>query len=81
MEVVGVERIFSRSIETRRLCYTDYYWDGDSKCFVFVQEYLCPESIKLRKNACVQKRVGTRLRKLKKTEKDLPKLGLKITMG
>ena len=26
MVVVGVERIFSRSIETRRLCYTDYYF-------------------------------------------------------
>ena len=26
MEVVGVEKIFSRSIETRRLCYTDYYF-------------------------------------------------------
>ena len=25
MVVVGVERIFSKSIETRRLCYTDYY--------------------------------------------------------
>ena len=46
MEVVGVERIFSRSIETRRLCYTDYYVDGDSKSYVSVQKYLCPESIK-----------------------------------
>ena len=46
MEVVGVERIFSRSIETRRLCYTDYYGDGDSKCYVSVQKYLCPESSK-----------------------------------
>ena len=37
MEVVGMERIFSRSIETRRLCYTDYNGDGDSKSFVSVQ--------------------------------------------
>ena len=72
MEVVGVERIFSRSMETRRLCYTDYYGDGDSKSFVSVQKYLCPKV--LSKQECigyVQKRVGTRLRKLKKTEKTL----------
>ena len=72
MEVVGVERIFSRSIETRRLCYTDYYGDGDSKSFVSVQNIYAPKVVG--KKECighVQKRVGTRLRKLQKTEKAL----------
>ena len=31
MEVSGVQRIFSRSIETNKLRYTEYYGDGDSK--------------------------------------------------
>ena len=28
MEVTGVQRIFSRSIETNKLRYTEYYGDG-----------------------------------------------------
>ena len=77
MEVTGVERIFSRSIETHRLCYTDYYGDGDSKSFSSVEHVYSPKVVK--KKECighVQKRVGTRLRKLKKTEKGLTKLGI-----
>ena len=77
MEVVGVERIFSRSIETRMLCYTDYYGDRDSKRFVSVQNIYAPKVVS--KKECighVQKRVGTRLRKLKKTEKGFTKLSL-----
>ena len=61
MEVMGVERIFSRSIETRRLCYTDYYGYGDSKSFVSVQNIYAPKVVS--KKECigyVQKRVGTR---------------------
>ena len=76
MEVVGVERIFSRSIETRRLCFTDYYGDGDSKSFFSVQN-IYARKWQVKKNAWdTQKRVGLRLRKLKKTEKGLTKLGL-----
>ena len=74
---VGVERIFSRTIETRRLFYTDYYGDGDSECFVSGQNIYAPKVVS--KKECishVQKRVDTRLRKLKKTEKGLTKLGL-----
>ena len=76
MEVVGVERIFSRSIETFKLCYTDYYADGDSKSFVSVQNIYAPKVVS--KKECighVQKRVGTRPRKLKKTEKGIIILG------
>ena len=43
---VGVERIFLRSIETRRLCYTDYYGGRESQKFCFCSRYLCPESSK-----------------------------------
>ena len=77
MEVVGVERISSRSIETRKLCYTDYYGNGDSKSFVSVQNIYAPKVVS--KKECighVKKRVGTRRRKLKKPEEGLTKLGL-----
>ena len=81
--VVGVERIFSKSIETLRLCYTDYYGDGDSKSFVSVQTTYAPKVVS--KKECighVPKRVGTRFRTPKKTEKGLAKLtAYKVTMG
>ena len=72
-----MDRIFSRSIETRSLCYTDYYGNGDSKSFVSVQNIYAPKVVC--KKECighVQKPVDARLRKLKKTEKGLTKLGL-----
>ena len=37
VEPVGAERIFSRSIEKRQLCYTGFYGDGDSKAFTMVE--------------------------------------------
>ena len=46
MEVTGVEIIFSRSIETHRLCYTDYYGDGDSKSFSSVEHVYSPKVVK-----------------------------------
>ena len=77
MEVSGVQRIFSRSIETNKLRYTEYYGDGDSKSFKEV-ENVYPGIVVVKKECIghVQKRVGTGLRKLKKTEKHLGKLGL-----
>ena len=115
MEVTGVQRIFSRSIETNKLRYTEYHGDGDSKSFNEVENvswycsceervywncsceervywycsceervywYCSCEERVYRYCSCeegighVQKRVGTRLRKLKKTEKHLGNLGL-----
>lgn len=72
MEVTGAERIFNRSIEKRGLRYTEYLGDGDSKGFEVVASK--NPHIKLAKLECVghvQKRVGTRLRNLKKTVKNL----------
>lgn len=77
MEQVGVERIFGRSIEKNKVRYTEYYGDGDTKSFASV-ENVYGEKLVVKKECIghVQKRVGTRLRKLKKTEKGLGKLGL-----
>ncbi|GFX45233.1 uncharacterized protein TNCV_3432811 [Trichonephila clavipes] len=38
MEIVGASRIFLRSEKTRRLHYTQYYRDGDSKAFMSVKD-------------------------------------------
>ena len=68
MEVTGVERIFGRSIEKNRLRYTEYYGDGDTKAFSAV-ESIYGNDVKVVKQECIghiQKRVGSRLRKLKK---------------
>ena len=69
MEPVGTERIFSRSIEKRQLRYTGFYGDGDSKAFAMV-EHIYEDNVVI-KYECIghyQKRVGNRLRKLKKQE-------------
>ena len=67
MEVVGAKRVFERSIEKHNLRYTKYLGDGDSKSFTSVK-FTYP-GIEVQKLECVghiQKRVGTRLRNLKK---------------
>jgi hypothetical protein len=79
MEVVGIKIIFSRSVRLHCLRYTFYIGDGDTKSF----EEICksdpyPGHI-ITKGECighVQKRVGTRLRKLKADYK-----GKKLTDG
>ncbi|GFV33782.1 uncharacterized protein TNCV_4568971 [Trichonephila clavipes] len=38
MEIVGASRIFLRSEKNRRLHYTQYYGDGDSKAFMSVKD-------------------------------------------
>ena len=67
MEQSGVERIFARSITKNKLHYTEYYGDGDTKSFSAVNDFY--EGVTVLKKECighVQKRVGSRLRKLKK---------------
>ena len=62
MEKEGMKQIFSRSISDRKLSYTEYYGDGDSKGFATYHP------IPVIKRECIghiQKRVGNRLRKLK----------------
>ena len=77
MEQSGVEGIFARSITKNKLRYTEYYGDGDTKSFSAVKDFY--EGVTVLKKECighVQKRVGSRLRKLKKQTKGLGTQGL-----
>lgn len=72
MEAVGLYRMFERAERSRQLKYVDFYGDGDSKSHAAVKDIYGPNSV--RKLECighVQKRVGCRLRKLKKTVRGL----------
>lgn len=60
--------MFERAERSRGLKYVDFYGDGDSKSHAAIKDIYGPNSV--RKLECighVQKRVGCRLRKLKKT--------------
>ncbi|GBO38685.1 hypothetical protein AVEN_231815-1 [Araneus ventricosus] len=70
MESVGAFRIFERSVMKRELQYTEYYGDGDSKAFLKVKDIYGEDTVtKLECIGHVQKRVGSRLRKLKKNQR------------
>lgn len=72
METEGIKRIFGRSEETRKLQYTEYFGDGDSKAYNEVENSY--KGIHVEKKECVghvQKRIGTALRKLKKENKGI----------
>ncbi|GFY18270.1 uncharacterized protein TNCV_2046761 [Trichonephila clavipes] len=63
---------FERSLIKRDLQYTEYYGDGDSKGFLQVKDIYGENSVtKLERIGHIQKRVGSRLRKLKKNTKGL----------
>ena len=71
-KLLGAKRIFERSIEKHNLRYTKCLGDGDSKSFTSVKSTY--PGIEVQKLECVghiQKRVGTRLRNLKKNVKNL----------
>ena len=77
METVGAKRVFSRSIDKNKLRYTEFYGDGDSKSFLAVKNtYPKIEVVKRECVGHVQKRVGTRLRNLKKSVKGLGGKGM-----
>ncbi|GFW98760.1 uncharacterized protein TNCV_2251231 [Trichonephila clavipes] len=81
MEPVGAYRIFERSEDYRMLRYTDYYGDGNSKAFDTVKDIYGKVSVtKLECIGHIEKRVGTRLRKLKSRNKGLGGKG-KLTDG
>ncbi|GFX74562.1 uncharacterized protein TNCV_3214491 [Trichonephila clavipes] len=72
METVDAYRIFERFEANRSLRYTSYYGDGDSKAFNNGKDIYGYDSIvKYECIGYVQKRVGSRLRKLKKSTKCL----------
>ncbi|GFU70635.1 CCHC-type domain-containing protein [Trichonephila clavipes] len=71
MEVVGAYRIFERS-NVRNVQYNEYYGGGDSKGYESVKNFYGINTVtKLECIGHVQKRVGGRLRQLKKTTKGL----------
>ncbi|GFU62097.1 uncharacterized protein TNCV_4893151 [Trichonephila clavipes] len=69
MEVVGAYRIFERS-NVRNVQYNEYYGDGDPKGYESVKTFYGINTVtKLECIGHVQKRVGGRLRQLKKRRK------------
>ena len=87
MEGAGAVRMFERSIEKHNLIYNEYLGDGDTSSFkeVVDAEPYKKKSIKPKKKECVghvQKRLGTRLRKVVKSyrrEKKVMKKGKMVT--
>ncbi|GFV62905.1 uncharacterized protein TNCV_3719111 [Trichonephila clavipes] len=75
METVGMIRMFQRSLSHRSVRYTSYIGDGDSKTFSSITaSNPYGEDITVSKIECVghvQKRMGTRLRKLKQMSSKL----------
>lgn len=68
MEVQGVVSLFTRSVASRGLRYVKYLGDGDSKAFLEVQKCAPYDETIVQKLECVghvQKRLGTRLRRLR----------------
>lgn len=73
MEAAGAMEIFQRSVSERGVRYINYLGDGDSKAYKTVCESKpYGEDVQIEKLECVghvQKRLGSRLRKLKKEMK------------
>jgi hypothetical protein len=70
MKVAGAVDIFGRSESTRHVHYVQYLGDGDSKGFMkVIESEPYGDSVNIEKLECVgyvQKRLGPRLRKLRK---------------
>jgi len=74
MEVDAVIEMFHRSKDLHDLKYSSYIGDGDSKTFKGIIDSEPYEDLVVQKKECishVQKRMGTRLRNLKKSSKNL----------
>ena len=72
MEAVGAVRMFTRSEELRDVRYVKYLGDGDSSSFKKVCDSRPYGDVDVEKLECighVQKRVGSRLRKLRQQHK------------
>lgn len=68
MEVSGMVSIFSRSLEKHGVRYVNYIGDGDTKTFLSLKDKKPYDDININKVECVghvQKRMGSRLKKLK----------------
>ena len=76
MEPSGIKAIFNRSTEKKQLRHTEFYGDGDSKGHASI-ESIYPD-IEVIKQECighVQKRVGSRLKKLRQKVGSLGRTG------
>ena len=72
METVGAYHNFERSKELKKLCYTEHYGNGDYKYYNAATYMHGTNSVyKLECIGLMQIRVGTYLRKLKKSTKGL----------
>ncbi|KAG8297975.1 hypothetical protein J6590_108329 [Homalodisca vitripennis] len=84
MDVAGAKALFPRSEEKLHLCYTRYLGDGDSKGFAAVlEDRPYGNDVQISKLECVdhvQKRVSTRLRRLK-AETKKTKLADGLSLG
>ncbi|GFT22617.1 uncharacterized protein TNCV_2983851 [Trichonephila clavipes] len=75
----GVLSTFQRSETSRKVCYTQYLGDGDSKGFLTMKEAKVYGDTEVEKLECVghvQKHMSTRLRNILKTSK-----GIKLSDG
>lgn len=74
MEVDAVKEMFSRSVELLGIKYEHYIGDGDTKTFKAILDMNPYKDLIVKKKECVghvQKRMGTRLRAVKKQTKGL----------
>ena len=72
MEVKGAKRIFGRFHFQSKTTLPELLWDGDSKAFATVRDFYLP--LVMLKLECIghyQKRLGCRLRKLKKKRQNV----------
>ena len=69
MDASGMLSIFQRSVENHAVRYTEFLGDGDSKAHKLIVEQAVYGNVEVQKLECVghvQKRLGSRLRSLKK---------------
>lgn len=69
MDATGMLSIFQRSVENYSVRYTEFLGDGDSKAHKLIVEQAVYGNVEVKKLECVghvQKRLGSRLRSLKK---------------
>jgi len=72
MEVVGILEMFMRSEALHSVKYINYIGDGDSKTYKGIVDVKPYGNIPVVKKECInQKRMGSRLRALKKSVKGL----------
>lgn len=75
MEQTGIRKVFERSEEKHKIHYTKHFGDGGGEAFAEVENAFEAKGFSLVKMGHVVKRVGSALRKLKKSTKGLGEKG------